>query len=82
MTQSESQEPMDTKVVQNWFGSVTSSPHTVVEVTSVEQIVSIMKDADRYPAPVRAVGSNHSTTPCGTADDGTVIVTRRMDKIL
>jgi len=73
---------MDTKVLTNWFGSVTSAPHTVVEVTSVEQIIDIVRDTARYPAPVRAVGSNHSTTPCGTADDGTVIVTRKMDAIL
>ena len=41
-----------------------------------------MQDPERYPAPVRAVGSNHSTTACGMADDGTLIVTRKMDKIL
>ena len=73
---------MSTTSVHNWFGGITSSPHTVVEVTSVDEIVQIMKDTDRYPAPVRAVGSNHSTTACGTADDGTVIVTRKMDRIL
>ncbi len=73
---------MSTATVNNWFGSITSSPHTVVEVTSVDQIVDIVKDPERYPTPVRAVGSNHSTTPCGTADDGTLIVTRKMEKIL
>jgi FAD/FMN-containing dehydrogenase len=73
---------MSTATVKNWFGGITSSPHTVVEVTSVEQIIDIVKDTERYPSPVRAVGSNHSTTACGTADDGTVIVTRKMDKII
>jgi FAD/FMN-containing dehydrogenase len=73
---------MGTATVKNWFGGITSSPHTVVEVTSVDQIVDIVKDTERYPSPVRAIGSNHSTTACGTADDGTVIVTRKMDKIL
>ena len=73
---------MSTATVKNWFGGITSSPHTVVHVTSVEQIIDIVKDTERYPAPVRADWSNHSTTPCGTADDGTMIVTRKMDKIL
>ena len=68
--------------VHNWFGSITSSPREVVEVTSVEEIVAIVTDHERYPSPVRAVGSNHSTTACGVADDGTLIVTRKMDKIL
>ena len=73
---------MSTATVKNWFGGITSSPHTVVHVTSVEQIIDIVTDTEHYPAPVRAIGSNHSTTPCGTADDGTMIVTRKMDKIL
>ncbi|WP_028661081.1 FAD-binding oxidoreductase [Nocardioides insulae] len=68
--------------VQNWFGSITSSPRQVVEVTSVEEIVAVLTDPQRYPAPVRAVGSNHSTTACGVADDGTLVVTRKMDRIL
>jgi FAD/FMN-containing dehydrogenase len=68
--------------VHNWFGSITSSPRAVVEVTSVDEIVAIVKDTDQYPSPVRAVGSNHSTTACGVAEDGTLIVTRKMDRIL
>src|SRR6476660_5922195 len=68
--------------VKNWFGGITSSPSTVIEVRTVEEIVAIVKDTERYPAPVRAVGSNHSTTACGTAGDGTLIVTRNMDRII
>lgn len=68
--------------VQNWFGSITSSPHVVVEVESVDEIIAIVKDRERYPSPVRAVGSNHSTTPCGVAEEGTLIVMRKMDRIL
>ena len=36
---------MSTTSVHNWFGAVTSSPHTVVEVTSVDEIVQILSDA-------------------------------------
>jgi FAD/FMN-containing dehydrogenase len=68
--------------VHNWFGSITSTPRVVVEVETVEEIVAIMKDSQRYPSPVRAVGSNHSTTPCGVADGGTLVITRKMDRIL
>jgi FAD/FMN-containing dehydrogenase len=68
--------------VKNWFGGITSSPSTVIEVRTVDEIVAILKDTERYPSPVRAVGSNHSTTACGTADDGTLIVTRNMDRII
>ena len=68
--------------VQNWFGSIVSSPRVVVEVGSVEEIVAILKDPERYPSPVRAVGSNHSTTACGVAEGGTLIVMRKMDRIV
>jgi FAD/FMN-containing dehydrogenase len=68
--------------VHNWFGRITSSPHVVVEVETVDEIVAIVKDHERYPSPVRAVGSNHSTTPCGVADGGTLIIMRKMDRII
>ena len=32
-----------------------------------------MRDADKYPSPVRGRGSGHSTTLCGVADGGTVV---------
>lgn len=68
--------------VTNWFGSIRSNPAVIVEAESVDQIVAILQDRERYPSPVRAVGSNHSTTPCGVADGGTLIVMRAMDRIL
>ena len=51
-------------------------------MATVDEIVAILRDTDRYPSPVRAVGSNHSTTPCGVADGGTLISMRKMDLIL
>ena len=68
--------------VTNWFGSIKSHPAVIVEVESVEQIRAVLDDRQRYPGPVRAVGSNHSTTPCGVAEGGTLIVMRKMDRIL
>lgn len=73
---------MKTPTVKNWFGSIASTPAVVIEAETVDDIVTVLKDHDRFPGPVRAVGSNHSTTPCGVAQDGTLVVTRRMDRIL
>ena len=67
--------------VNNWFGNVTSHPQVVVDANSVDDIVSILKDTAKYPSPVRAVGSNHSTTECGVADGGTLI-RMKMNRIL
>ena len=59
--------------VTNWFGDVVSHPAVIVDANSVDDIVGVMKDPAKYPSPVRAVGSNHSTAPCGVADNGTLI---------
>ena len=72
---------MPDSVVTNWFGNITSHPQVVVDANSVEDIVAILKDGSKYPSPVRAVGSNHSTTECGVAAGGTLI-RMKMNRIL
>jgi UDP-N-acetylenolpyruvoylglucosamine reductase len=73
---------MEKQAVHNWFGNITSFPQVVVEPRNVQDLIMIMKDTTAYPSPVRAVGSNHSTTACGVADDGTLVVMRQMNRIL
>jgi hypothetical protein len=68
--------------VTNWFGDIVSHPAIVVEATSVNDIVAVLKDPVRYPSPVRSIGSYHSTSPCGSADGGTIIKMAKMNKIL
>ena len=73
---------MPDPTVTNWFGDLVSHPKVIVEAHTADDIVAVLKDSDRYPSPVRAVGSNHSTAPCGTADGGTLIKMAGMDRIL
>jgi FAD/FMN-containing dehydrogenase len=68
--------------VSNWFGDIESRPAVIVDAETAEEIAAILRDRERYPSPVRAVGSNHSTTPCGVAEGGTLIRMRRMDRIV
>ena len=67
--------------VTNWFGDIVSHPQVVVDANSVQDIIHILTNPGQYPSPVRAVGSNHSTTACGTAEGGTVI-RMKMNRIL
>jgi FAD/FMN-containing dehydrogenase len=67
--------------VTNWFGDLVSHPKVIAEANSKEDIVAILKDPQKYPSPVRAVGSNHSTAPCGVAEGGT-LVKMKMNRIL
>lgn len=73
---------MEGQQVRNWFGSIVSFPNVVTEAENVQDIIAIVQDTEKYPSPVRAVGSNHSTTPCGVADNGTVVVLRKMNRVL
>ena len=68
--------------VRNWFGTISSRPGVVAHPRNVQDIIAIVQDPERYPGPVRAVGSLHSTTACGMTDGGTVVVMRGMDRIL
>lgn len=68
-------------VVTNWFGDLSSHPSALVEAHSVQDIIAVLKDPAKYPSPIRAVGSNHSTTPCGVVNGGTVIK-MKMNRVL
>ena len=68
--------------VRNWTGAIRYRAHSVEAVESVDDIVRIVTDPNRYPSPVRAKGSHHSTTRCVVAEGGTVIDMTRMNRIL
>jgi len=72
---------MADQTVTNWFGDLVSHPKVVVEAQTVQDIINVLKNPDQYPSPVRAVGSNHSTAPCGVAERGTLIK-MKMNRIL
>ncbi len=73
---------MPTPEVTNWFGDLVTHPKVVVEAGSVEDIIAVLKDPAKYPSPVRALGSSHSTTRAGVADGGTIIRMSKMNRIL
>ena len=50
--------------ITNWEGGVTYRPAVVVRPQTIDDVVRVMKDAVKYPSPVRAVGKLHSPAPC------------------
>jgi hypothetical protein len=58
--------------IRNYDGGIASTPAQLVTPRSVADIQAILRDAARYPGPVRAMGSYHSLTPCASSD-GTII---------
>jgi FAD/FMN-containing dehydrogenase len=70
-----------TTSIANYDGSIVSTPRVFVEAESVEHLQTIMRDRTSYPGPVRAVGSNHSLTPCASSP-GTMVSTKRLNRII
>lgn len=67
--------------IANYDGSIVSTPQVFVQAESVEHLQAIMRDRRAYPGPVRAVGSNHSLTPCASSP-GTMVGMKRLNRIL
>jgi len=68
-------------LVRNYDGGITAYPAQLVSPRSVADIQSILRDAARYPSPVRAMGSYHSLTPCASSE-GTIISMSAMKRII
>lgn len=73
---------MEAVKLQNWKRSITYYASALEVVHSVDDIVRIVKDKERYRTPIRAKGSAHSTTRCIVAEGGTVIDLSEMTEIL
>ena len=68
-------------MITSYDGSIVTDPQRVVSPGDVGELQEILRDTDRYPGPVRAMGSFHSLTPCA-ASTGTVVRMERFDRVL
>ncbi len=67
--------------VVNYDGSISFTPAQLVYPITVEEIQAVMRDAEKYPGPVRAMGTYHSLTPCASTM-GTIVNMTRMTQVL
>jgi FAD/FMN-containing dehydrogenase len=67
--------------ITNYDGGVVTTPQVHVTPKTVEELQAILRQPDRYPGPVRAMGSNHSLTPCA-ASTGTIVSMANFTKIV
>ena len=59
--------------ITNYDGSIVTTPQQLVHPKSVEELQDDpARQRDKYPGPVRAMGSNHSLTPCASST-GTIV---------
>ena len=69
-------------VVSNWGLSRTTTPAVYVEPISYADVQAVVRDANRFPAPVHPVGSLLSVTSTLVNDGGTMVCARKLDDIL
>ena len=67
--------------VTNYDGSIVSAPQQLVRPASIDELQSVLKLRDRYPSPVRAMGSYHSLTPC-VSSPGTIVDMKALNKVV
>jgi FAD/FMN-containing dehydrogenase len=67
--------------ITNYDGAIVTTPKEHVRPTTVEELQTVMQQTNQYPSPVRAMGSNHSLTPCATST-GTIVSMAGFNKIL
>src|SRR5207237_5240377 len=59
--------------VFSWDRTTVTRPQAHVTARSVDDVVAVMADRERYPSPVRPRGSGHSPANCGEADGGPIV---------
>jgi UDP-N-acetylenolpyruvoylglucosamine reductase len=67
--------------ITNYDGGIVTTPQQHVHPKTVQELQEILRDRQKYPSPVRAMGSNHSLTPCA-ASTGTVVSMDGFTKIV
>jgi FAD/FMN-containing dehydrogenase len=67
--------------VTNYDGSIVSGPKQLVRPRSVDELQNILRQRDRYPSPVRAMGSYHSLTPC-VSSPGTIVDMKGLNTVV
>ena len=67
--------------ITNYDGGIVSTPQVIAKPTTVGELQEILRNKDKYPGPVRAMGSYHSLTPCASSM-GTIVDMDGMDKVL
>ncbi|MGI9319692.1 MAG: SDR family NAD(P)-dependent oxidoreductase, partial [bacterium] len=66
----------------NWEESIELHPIKVTFPKSLEDVSEVLANPQDYPSPVRAAGSRHTTTHCGVADHGTLMIMRKLNRII
>jgi len=51
----------------NWYGDIECYDGTPLQPRTEDEVIAILRDTERYPSPVRPMGSRHSVTACMAA---------------
>jgi len=74
-------EALLSTTITSYDGGIVTTPQQYVHPKNVQELQAILRDRQTYPSPVRAMGSNHSLTPCA-ASTGTIVSMDGFTRIL
>jgi hypothetical protein len=62
--------------------ATSTQPAETLQPTSPSEIAAILRNARRYPTPIRPIGFGSSTTRCLSAPGGTIVDLSKMNRVL
>ena len=72
----------DGRIFSNWSLSRTTKPAVYVEPISYADVQEVVRDTERFPAPISPVGSMASVTATIVNDGGTLLCTHKLDEVI
>lgn len=70
---------METKIFEftNWSGQYKSSPAVYAIPQTPEDLQEIIRNKEKFPSPVVAIGSGHSNSGCNVVNGGTAVYMKK-----
>ena len=74
---------MESKSIEftNWSGQYTSKPNAYVAPQTPEELQDIIRNKERFPSPLVALGSGHSDSGCNVVYGGTAVSMKKFHYI-
>jgi hypothetical protein len=74
---------MEVKTIEftNWSGQYKSSPGIYAVPETAEDLKEIVRNKEKFPSPLVAIGSGHSNSGCNIVNGGTAVIMKKFNTI-
>ena len=71
---------MSAPALRNWNAAFYSYPTVIANPRTLDELLEVVRNRQKYPSPLRVAGHRHSMTPCFTTT-GTQVLLRHFNDI-